>query len=108
VSVLLMTEAAFLQAVRDLAKTLGWQGYHTYRSDRSEPGFPDLVLMRPPLLLFRELKTDTGRLTAPQRRWIEELAACGQDVGVWRPADLRGGRISAELTRARRPTGSTR
>lgn len=99
---LVMTEAAFLGAIRDLAKTLGYATYHTYRSDRSEPGFPDLVLMRPPLLLFRELKTDRGRLTAPQRRWLEELIACGQDAAVWRPADLRGGRIQAELTRARR------
>jgi hypothetical protein len=99
---LVMTEAALLQAVRDLARLHGFDSYHTYRSDRSEPGFPDLVLMRPPLLLFRELKTDRGRLTIPQRRWIEELIACGQDAAVWRPADLRGGRIAAELTRARR------
>jgi hypothetical protein len=99
---LVMTESGLLQAVRDLARLQGWDTYHTYRSIRSEPGFPDLVLMRPPLLLFRELKTDTGRLTVPQRHWIDELAACGQDVGVWRPADLRGGRISAELTRQRR------
>ncbi len=97
-----MTEAALLQAVRDLAKLQGWSTYHTWRSDRSEPGFPDLVLMRPPQLLFRELKSERGRLKSEQRRWLDELAACGQDVGVWRPADLRGGRIAAELSRARR------
>jgi hypothetical protein len=97
-----MTEAALLEAVRAVAKLQGWQLYHTYRSDRSEPGFPDLVLMRPPLLLFRELKADVGRLRPAQRKWLDELAACGQDVGVWRPADLRGGRIAAELSRARR------
>jgi hypothetical protein len=105
-----MTEAGLLQAVRELAQLHGFMTYHTYRSDRSEPGFPDLVLMRPPLLLFRELKTDVGRLRPAQRKWLDELAACGQDVGVWRPADLRGGRIAAELSRARRThdtTGST-
>lgn len=99
---LVMTEAALLSQVRELAQSTGWMTYHTYRSDRSEPGFPDLVLMRHPLLLFRELKTDRGRLTPDQRCWLEELLACGQDAGVWRPADLRGGRIAAELTRARR------
>lgn len=97
-----MTEAALLSNVRALAKQFGWMAYHTWRSDNSEPGFPDLVLMRPPLLLFRELKSEGGRLKPEQRRWLEELAACGQDVGVWRPVDLRGGRIAAELSRARR------
>jgi hypothetical protein len=99
---LVMTEAALLQAVRELAAHLGWSPYHTYRSERSEPGFPDLVLMRPPLLLFRELKSEKGRLKPEQHRWLTELKACGQDVGVWRPIDLRSGRIQAELSRLRR------
>lgn len=103
-----MTEAALLAAVREIAQMQGWTTYHTYRSDRSEPGFPDLVLMRPPQMLFRELKSDRGRLKPEQRRWLTELAACGQDVGVWRPPDLRGGRIAAELSRIRRTTDTAR
>lgn len=97
-----MTEDQLLQAVRDLAKISGWETYHTHRSDRSEPGFPDLVLVRPPLVLFRELKSDTGSLTAAQVQWLHQLQASGQDVGVWRPSDLRGGAVAAQLARVRR------
>lgn len=99
-----MTEDQLLQAVRDLARLNGFATYHTHRSDRSEPGFPDLVLVRPPLILFRELKSERGRLTDPQREWLRQLRESGQDVGVWRPSDLRGGAVAAQLARVRRAT----
>ena len=48
--------------VVDLARTLGWRVYHTYDSRRSQPGFPDLVLVRE-RILFLELKSETGKLS---------------------------------------------
>ncbi len=82
-----MTEAAFQKMVITLARLCGWRVYHTYDSRRSQAGFPDLVLIRGQLLLFVELKTDTGRVTAEQKAWLAALAEAGQDVWVWRPAD---------------------
>jgi hypothetical protein len=32
-----------------------------------------------------ELKSDTGRVSAPQTSWIEELKAAGVDAYIWRP-----------------------
>jgi hypothetical protein len=49
-------------------------------------------------VLFRELKTQRGRVTAEQREWLHALLAAGQDAGVWRPEDLLSGRIQRELT----------
>ena len=79
-------EADFQQAVLDLAQLAGWRVYHTYDSRRSNPGFPDLVLVKPPMVLFVELKTDKGRLTAEQQEWIEDLMRCTEvEAHVWRP-----------------------
>lgn len=82
-----LTEAQWLKQVRQLAELLGWTFYHPWLSRFSPRGFPDIVLCRPPRLLFAELKTDTGRLTPDQERWIELLRACRQEVYVWRPSD---------------------
>ncbi|MBG6085839.1 VRR-NUC domain-containing protein [Zhihengliuella flava] len=96
-----MTERNLQSAVIKLAKFHGYEvTYHTHDSRRSQPGFPDLVLAstRRGRLLFRELKTDKGRMTADQRQVLDVLAAVGADAGVWRPADLVSGRIQAELS----------
>jgi hypothetical protein len=84
------SEAGFLGWVRDRAAWARppWLAYHTLRSDGSAPGFPDLILIRPPRLVVAELKTDRGRLSKPQRTWLDGFAACHiAEVYLWRPAD---------------------
>lgn len=68
----------------------GWDTYHTYDSRRSDPGFPDLVMIRPPRLVFAELKSSTGILGAAQTHWQEQLSGV-RDIEsyVWRPLDLQ-------------------
>jgi len=64
----------------------GWEAYHTHDSRRSERGFPDLVLVRQ-VVLYRELKTMTGRLSLDQRRWRDALQGANEDWDLWRPSD---------------------
>lgn len=84
-----ITEAQFLRQVLDLARMLGWRAYHPALSKWSERGWPDLALVRPPRLVFAELKTDRGKTTSHQDEWLALLRACpGAETYLWRPADL--------------------
>ncbi|HEY3492176.1 MAG TPA: VRR-NUC domain-containing protein [Solirubrobacterales bacterium] len=97
-----MTEKEFLECVVALAAFGGWRlVYHTHRSDRSQPGFPDLVLVRPQHgeLVFAELKSERGRLSPAQQEWLDGLRRAGQEAYLWRPSDMD--EIQARLTRRR-------
>ena len=89
------SEAEFQSQVRALCRFYGLTVYHTHNSQRSDPGFPDLVIVGRRGVLFRELKTETGRVKPMQRHWIDVLRLAGQDADVWRPSDLE--RIKLEL-----------
>jgi hypothetical protein len=87
--------------VRTLAQYTGWKIYHTYDSRRSSPGFPDLVLVRPPRLLFVELKVGRRKVTNEQELWLLALGACSAETYVWRPDDWPT--IEEVLSRAGNP-----
>jgi len=98
-----LTEAQFQRQVVELAKLCGWSVAH-FRPARTEKGwrtpvtadgagFPDLVLARPPELVFAELKSERGKPSPAQVRWLEalcEVAAENEWVRcyVWRPSDF--------------------
>lgn len=94
-----MLERDFGLKVEAIAKTLGLRYYHTFQSQHSAPGWPDYVFASPKGngVLFRELKRQGKNPTEIQQSWIDTLAACGQDVEVWRPEDLFSGRVAQEL-----------
>jgi hypothetical protein len=95
-----MTEEQFQTAVLELAQLSGYGvRYHNPDSRRSQAGFPDLVLGSSSRrrVLFRELKTDAGKLRPAQIVCLEILTLAGLDAAVWRPEDLRSGRITREL-----------
>lgn len=94
-----ISEKDFQRQVVELADYCGWLCYHTHDSRRSAPGFPDLVLTRPPRLVFAELKTEKGRIRPEQSVWLEALASCTEppESYLWRPRDL--GEIQALLKR---------
>lgn len=93
------SEKVFQARVIALAESNGWECYHPFDSRRSAAGYPDLTLVRGPELIYAELKTDVGRVTADQQRWQELLAAVpGVRVRLWRPRDWDA--IVAELTTA--------
>lgn len=84
-----LTEKEWQRQVVQLARTLGWhRPMHIYDSRRSEPGWPDLALVRDRFLLL-ELKTDTGVISAHQAGWIQRLTAANVEVYVVRPRHLQ-------------------
>lgn len=52
-----------------------------------DKGFLDLVIAAPNGLLFRELKTEKGKVTEGQQKWLRTLRESGHDAGIWRPSD---------------------
>jgi hypothetical protein len=108
-----MTEAHLLTAVLDLCKLLHLRVAHfrPARTDRGwrtavqgdGAGWPDLVIVGPGGVIYRELKTDRGRISPVQADWLVALVDAGQDAGTWRPEDLASRRIERELLALRRP-----
>jgi hypothetical protein len=98
----LITEKDFQATVIDLARSLGWIVGFTHDSRKSEPGEPDLRMVRPPRVIFAELKTAKGKLTKGrsnksgrwlpgQDQWQDALISCpGVEYYLWRPDGLDG------------------
>lgn len=84
----MIPEKAFQASLVRLARLLDYHVYHPFDSRRSEAGFPDLVLLRPPRLIFVEVKSERGRVTEAQRAWLDALRGCPSvEAYVWRPSD---------------------
>lgn len=81
-----VSERDFQGLVMATALYNNWTAFHVYDSRRSFPGWPDVTLCRPPELIFAELKSETGRVTPAQQKWIDDLKACGCEAYVWRPS----------------------
>lgn len=107
-----MTEAQLQSAIIDTAHLLGWQVAHFRPAQTANgwrtpvqadgAGFPDLVLVRHGHLIFAELKSKAGDVSAAQDRWLEELLAVSVGVHrvqvyVWRPADWTDGHVERVL-----------
>ena len=92
-----MTEAQLQRAVTDLCAWRGVWWYHASQPQRDNPGFPDLVLIGGHGSLFVELKTAGGRLTNEQAEVGSRMRKAGLDWQVWRPEDLRSGRVQERI-----------
>ena len=84
-----VTEKQFQQQVRELMRLLGWEEYHTWNSLHSTNGFPDILAMREKdrRIIVAELKSETGKVTEDQKRWLYLFGICGVPSYVWRPGD---------------------
>ena len=84
-----VTEQDFQRQVVAAARMLGFEAYHAFDSRRSEAGFPDCVLVKPPRIIFCELKSEKGQLSSAQTRWLNTLRECpGAEVYCWRPSAI--------------------
>lgn len=98
------TEKQFQAWVIDTAKRCGWKYSHTYRALMQDGqwrttcavGWPDLVLVRGPRIVFMELKSKTGRLDPAQDEWLDALAEipCAE---VWVVDPTMSGTVEALL-----------
>ena len=91
-------EASFEAVVAEVARLAGWRVVH-FRAARTSrgwrtptsydaDGWPDLILVRPPRLVFCELKSETGRLSERQSDWLAVLRLLPTaEVFCWRPSD---------------------
>lgn len=81
-------ERDWREQVVEAAKLAGWVCYWTWNSVHSPAGMPDLILCKPPMLVFAELKTETGKVTDSQKCWLELLSqATDVRSTIWRPSD---------------------
>jgi hypothetical protein len=93
-----MNEREFTRAVTALAIENGWKvahfsntlrvvrrksGYATI-PDRAAIGFPDLVLVKDQRIVFAELKSKRGVLTAEQADWLSTLETAGAEIYIWK------------------------
>ena len=84
-----MTEAELQAAIVDVAELAGWLVFHDHDSRRNPAGLPDLICVKPPRVVFIELKSDTGRVRPEQRTWLDALAECDTLASALvRPDDL--------------------
>jgi hypothetical protein len=97
----MLNEAQWQELVVQFATLHGWATMHQLHSRGTEAGWPDLVLIRPPELLIVELKSERGKVSAAQQRWLADLAACGVETALWRPSDEA--EVFARLGRTQRP-----
>ena len=80
------SEKDFQSRVVSLARSLGWMVFHPFDSRRSEPGWPDLSLVRERFIVA-ELKAENGKLTEDQERWLEAFRRARVPAYCWRPSD---------------------
>ena len=103
----LMSERVLKNTIVTYARSYGWLVHHDLPSQRAngswatvtqgDSGFPDLVLVHrgntaarlQAQIIYAELKTQRGKLTAGQQQWLDALQAAGQTAVVWRPNDLQ-------------------
>jgi hypothetical protein len=92
-----MTAEADLQdEVESLARFYHLLYIHCFRF-RGDRGFPDLVLVGPRGMLFRELKVQGRQPAWDQKRWGKWLQNAGCDWAIWTEDDYASGRITDEL-----------
>ena len=103
------SEKDFQATIIQLAQLCGWMIAHfrpamTSKGWRTpvqgDAGFPDLVLVSPPcksgprlgkrIVAFIEVKSDRGKLTAEQKKWLDALHDVDWVMArVWKPDDAQ-------------------
>lgn len=81
------SEKDFQAAVVKLAISHGWKVYHTYLSRKSDPGYPDLTMVRGRSIVIAELKVEPNKPDKAQRDWLDAFKRTDADTYTWYPSD---------------------
>ena len=99
-----MSENALLGHILGHCRTFGLLHHHLFEQGRGKPcpacganvpgryarrtdsGFPDLLILPPGRAVYVELKSEKGKVTNNQRRWLNSLAAVHREVYLVRPS----------------------
>lgn len=93
-----MSEDELQENIRELCDVLRLPVQHIHDSRRCWlPGWPDLVIFGGCHVLWRELKSETNRISAEQRSVGSVIGRAGGDWAVWRPCDWVNGIIRRQL-----------
>jgi hypothetical protein len=85
-----ITEKQFTQQVIQLLKLTGFDFvYHTFNSLHSPRGFPDILAIRTrdKRALVAELKSENGKVTLAQDKWLAAFQLVGIPAYLWKPSD---------------------
>jgi hypothetical protein len=95
-----MTEAEFKDILVGVARRYGWLIHHDLPAQNSrgrwathiqgDAGFPDLILLHPVSgkLFAIELKSDKGKVSPLQKRWLMAFEHAGIYSTVLKPSDM--------------------
>jgi hypothetical protein len=95
-----MTENELKDIVISVAKRYGWLIHHDLPAQNNrgrwltniqgDAGFPDLLMVHPVSgkILAVELKSERGKLSPLQKRWLMAFDAGGIFNSVWKPSDM--------------------
>jgi len=103
-----MLERDLQRHLAQACRTLGLRHYHTHDSRRSDPGFPDSIIVGRRVIAV-ELKRQTEHPSPEQVAWLDAIGdascpSCGDRpirAHVWRPSDWLDGTIESELRKVR-------
>jgi hypothetical protein len=93
----MMLERDIQESIRQAAKDFGWSSlgggffYHTWNSQKSEKGFPDIVMSNGSHLIVAEVKRNKphGKVTPEQRAILDILSEHIPLTFLWREDDLQ-------------------
>ncbi len=107
-----MSERELQDAVIDLARLLGYRVAHFRPAQTSrgnwitamsgDTGYPDLTIAGRGRVIFAELKSKSGRISAQQLAWHDALVDAGQEFHCWFPSDWLDGTVERVLRGAGR------
>lgn len=105
-----LTEAEFTHWFLDACDLTGWTlRYHTYRSTRSQPGFPDWTIWRErggdpdtAKMMLVELKGWDTKVDPRQVRFVNATRRAGVPAYIWRPRHAQEALLTLQYPPARR------